>query len=288
MAKRTIGWIGLGKMGNPMAEQLLNAGYDVIVFNRSKEKIKSILGKGARAANTPADVFRMTDMVFLMVTDDQAVDNICNGQDGLFSAGVEGRIIVNMSTVSSKISVAIDAASRAKKNNYIDAPVSGSVKQAEEGQLVIVAGGTSPIFEQVKPLFEKLGKLSLLVGPVGAGNKAKLIINTLLSIHAQGLAEAVTFGEKMGIEPGVLLTLLNNGALSNFFMKFKGEAIIRGDYAAMFSLSNIAKDLRLAKAEGLDFPLGNTAYATFQDAEKEFGNLDIIAIKKEIEEYGIS
>src|ERR1700737_1897208 len=170
-------------------------------------------------------------------------------------------------------------------NEYLDAPVSGSVKQAEEGQLVIMAGGEPKAFEQVKPVLERLGKLALLVGGHGAGNTAKLAINTLLGFHAQGLAEAVVFARHHGIETQDLLTLINNSALGNIFIKIKGEAILHNNYQAAFALKHIAKDLRLAKKEGLNTPLGEVVFKTFQQAESTLGEEDIIAIIKHIDQH---
>jgi 3-hydroxyisobutyrate dehydrogenase len=135
-----------------------------------------------------------------------------------------------------------------------------------------MVGGNVTAFEQVKPILEKLGKLAMLVGDNGAGNVAKLAINTLLGIAAQGLAEAVILAKNNGIDPGDLTTLINNSALGSAFGKIKGDA-----------LKLIAKDLRLAKDIGLSTPLGETVYQTFQQAEVEYGNEDIIAIIKQVD-----
>jgi 3-hydroxyisobutyrate dehydrogenase len=221
-----------------------------------------------------------TDVVFVMVTDDNAINEIFNGDGGLFSAGVSGKIIVNMSTVSPAISRQMAALCEQQRNHYLDAPVSGSVKQAEEGTLVIMAGGDESIFEQVKPVLEKIGRLAVRVGDSGAGNVAKLAINTLLGIHAQGLAEAVVFAQQNGIDTADLLMLINNSALGSPFIKTKGDAINNDNYNAAFALKHIAKDLRLAKDIGLSTPLGEAALETFQQAEAALGNEDIIAVIK--------
>jgi 3-hydroxyisobutyrate dehydrogenase len=125
--------------------------------------------------------------------------------------------------------------------------------------------------------------MAMLVGETGAGNTAKLVINTLLGIHAQGLAEAAIFAEKNGVKSTDLMTLINNSALGSPFIKIKGEAIVNNNFNAMFSLSNIAKDLRLAKGIRLSTPLGEVAYKTFQDAEPAFGSEDIIAVYKQLD-----
>ena len=173
--------------------------------------------------------------------------------------------------------------SKQQGNDYLDAPVSGSVKQAEEGQLAIMVGGEQKVFEKAKPVLEKLGKLALYVGENGAGNSAKLAINTLLGFYAQGLAEAIIFARENGVATQDLLTLISNSALGNIFTKIKGDAILQNNYQAAFALKHIAKDLRLAEHEGLQTPLANVVVASFQAAEKTLGDEDIIAIIKYID-----
>jgi 3-hydroxyisobutyrate dehydrogenase len=278
-----IGWIGLGTMGIPMSQQLVTAGYPVTVYNRSKEKEEALKQQGAGTASTPAELLQQTDVVIIMVTDDNAIREIFNGENGLLSAGTNGKIIINMSTVSPTISKEMADLCSKQGNHYLDAPVSGSVKQAETAQLVIMGGGDEKVFEQVKPVLEKMGKLAVHIGETGAGNTAKLAINTLLSFHTQGLAEAVILAKQNGIEADTLLNLINNSALANPFMKIKGDAILNNNYKAAFSLKNITKDLRLAKDIGLSTPMGEAVLKSFSDAEAEFGNEDLIAIKKHLE-----
>jgi len=266
-----------------MSQQLINAGYDIRVFNRSKEKEEALKARGATSLPSPAELLQQSDVVIIMVSDDQAIREIFTGHQGLLSAKVEGRILINMSTVSPGISKEMASLCEDRSNYYIDAPVSGSVKQAEEGQLVIMVGGEEKVFQKVRPILERLGKLALRVGATGAGNAAKLAMNTLLGFHAQGLAEAVVFARQNKISPEDFITLVNNSALGNVFTKIKGDAIIKKNYQAAFALKHIAKDLRLAKAEGLATPLGEVAFETFQQAEPALGEEDIIAIIKQID-----
>ena len=279
-----IGWIGLGKMGVPMSQSLINAGFPVTVYNRSKQKEAGLKAGGAGVAPTPADLIQQADIVIIMVTDDKAIHDIFKGANGLLSAGASGKIIINMSTVSPAISKEMAEACMQQGNHYLDAPVSGSVKQAQEAQLVIMAGGDESTFQIAKPILEKIGRLALLVGGTGAGNTAKLVINTLLGIQAQALAEVFAFAEQSGIKTTDLVTLINNSALGSPFIKIKGEALLNNNFTAAFSLSNIAKDLRLAKDIGLSTPLASVAYQTFQDAEPALGGEDIIAVYKQIDQ----
>ena len=168
-------------------------------------------------------------------------------------------------------------------NRYLDAPVSGSVKQAETGTLVVMVGGEEAAFEQAKPVLDLLSKLTLRVGSTGAGNSAKLAVNTLLAIMSQGLAEVVLFAKDNAIQPDDLLNIIGNSAMGNVYMKIKGDAILQSNYRAAFALKHIAKDLRLAREIGLNSPLGVTVNKTFQDAEGEYGDEDIISVMKKLE-----
>jgi 3-hydroxyisobutyrate dehydrogenase len=277
-----IGWIGLGNMGTPMSQRLIKAGYSVTVYNRSKAREEALKLTGATTASSPRILMEQVDVVFIMVTDDQAVREIFTGDNGLLGSKTNGKIIINMSTVSPDISKEMASLCNQEGNHYLDAAVSGSVKPAEEGQLVIMVGGNESILEKVKPIFEQLGKFILHVGDTGAGNTAKLAINMLLAFQAQGLAEAVVFARQNGIKTEDLINLINNSALGNVFSKTKGEAILQNDYKAAFALKHIAKDLRLAKEEGLATPMGETAFKTFQQAEPVLGEEDIIAVIKYI------
>jgi 3-hydroxyisobutyrate dehydrogenase len=275
-----IGWIGLGIMGKPMCSQLIRNGYNVTVYNRSKDKEAALTAMGAAAALSPAALMEQADVIFMMVTDDNAIQQLFEGEDGLLAPKVTGRLIVNMSTVSPGISKRYAEVCAKSGNHYIDAPVSGSQKQAEEAQLVIMAGGTAEAFAVAEPILKHMGKLVMHTGVAGTGNTAKLAINTLLAIQAQGLAEALSFAANNGIEAQQLLTLINNSALASTFIKIKGDAIINDTYKPAFALNNIVKDLGLAKDEGMNSPLGNASFTTFTEAANQYGEEDIIAIYK--------
>lgn len=271
-------------MGIPMTHQLLKAGYPLTVYNRSKDKEESLKAQGVSTAPTPAALMEQTEVIIIMVSDDYAIREIFTGAGGLLGkkTNTNGKIIINMSTVSPDISKEMAALCGQEGNHYLDAPVSGSVKQAEEGQLVIMAGGEDKVFRQVGPILDHIGRLTMLVGGTGAGNTAKLAINTLLGIYALGLSEAIVFAGKNGIRTEDLVNLINNSALGSPFIKIKGDAILKDNYQAVFALKHIAKDLRLADDKGLETPLTKVTYQTFQDAEPTLGEEDIIAIIKQV------
>ncbi|MEJ7559593.1 MAG: NAD(P)-dependent oxidoreductase [Pedobacter sp.] len=278
MIKSTIGWIGLGTMGIPMANSLIKDGYELTVYNRNPGKTQTLKQQGAAVAESPADLIARVDIVIIMVTDDKAVREIFQGENGLLSAQAQGKTIINMSTVSPEIAIEMEALCTTQGNHYLDAPVSGSVKQATEATLVIIAGGNSAVFEEVKPVLESIGKLAIRFGEIGSGNRVKLIVNTLLAIQAQALAEAMRFAENLQVNQLELMNVLNNSALASPFLKIKGDAIVSGNFAPAFSLNNILKDLKLAKDIGLNYPLGLTALDSYQAAASAFGSDDIIGV----------
>jgi len=280
--KTSIGWIGLGTMGIPMSKRLLEAGYPLKVYNRTSGKETAFSEHPVTAVSSPAELIALTGIVIIMVSDDNAIREIFSGTSGLLSAKVKDKIIINMSTVSPEISREMAALCLGQGNHYLDAPVSGSVKQAETGTLVVMVGGEEEVFQQVKPVLDQLSKLTLRVGSTGAGNSAKLAVNALLAIMSQGLAEVVLFAESNGIIPDDLLNIINNSAMGNVYLKIKGDAILQNNYQAAFALKHIAKDLRLARQSGLKTPLGETILKTFQDAEAEYGEEDIIAVIKKL------
>lgn len=269
-------------MGKPMSESLIKAGHDVTVYNRTKSKEAPLKKDGATTADSPKELVEKTETIFLMISDDKAIEDVFRGKDGVLSADVEDKVIVNMSTVSPGISRKMAAALQEKGGHYLDAPVSGSVKQANEATLVVIAGGKKDIFEKVKPLLETIGKKAILVGDTGAGNITKLAVNTFLGVVTQGLAEVINFSKNKGIKTEDLMEILNNGALGCPFVKIKGDAVMQEDYNAAFTLSHLTKDLRLAQEAGLDVPLGNVAFKTFSNAEAELGDEDVIAIIKKL------
>lgn len=282
MSKQRIGWIGLGNMGIPMSQQLINAGYTVTVYNRSKEKEESLKASGAAIADTPKALIEQTDIVIVMVSDDQAVRDIYTGENGLLSADINGKLIINMSTISPGISRDMADQVAQLGGAHLDAPVSGSVKQAETAQLIIMVGGNPDDFDKAKPVLESMGKLVLHLGSHGAGNTAKLGINTLLAIQAQGLAEAVNFVQQQGIKTEDFLNIFNNGAIGNPFGKIKGDAILADNYKPAFALRHMVKDLGLAKTEGISSPLALTALQTYTDAAGQYADEDVIAVFKHL------
>jgi 3-hydroxyisobutyrate dehydrogenase len=285
MSTIRIGWLGLGNMGTPMANNLLKAGFEVTVYNRTAARASPLQEAGARLAVSAAAIWADADVVITMVSDDGALREIHQGKDGLLAgaaggAGQQGRkLVIDMSTVSPETSRELAAAVAAKGIDYLDAPVAGSVKPAELGQLVIMVGGKKEVYESALPIFGRLGKASFLLGEQGAGNIAKLAINTLLAFNMQGLAESVLFAKEKGILPEAMLAVIGESALSNPLTKMKSSNLAVGNFQAAFALKHLAKDLRLALGQGLHTPGGMALHDSYQQAlAAGWGEKDISAI----------
>ncbi len=280
---KTIGWIGLGAMGLPMARNLLQAEYKLVVYNRTKSKEKKLTEAGAESSDSPRDLAEKADIIFIMVSDDEAVKAVFHGEKGLLSADVQGKVIINMSTISPTLGIEMSGLCDKKEHKYMDAPVSGSIKPAEEGSLVIITGAEKTLYEEMKPLLENLGKKVFHMGNIGSGNSAKLAINLFLAILSHGLSEATLFAQKIGVNPADFLEVINAGGLSSPYTKIKSKLIVENEYPAAFELRHMAKDLRLAADKGMDSPLGSVVYNTFEEAKVEFGEMDIMAVHKYLE-----
>jgi 3-hydroxyisobutyrate dehydrogenase len=281
MSTVKIGWAGLGNMGIPMASNLIKADYPVQVFNRTREKEKPLLDAGAQSAAGLPQLATDNDVIFVMVSDDDAAKTIFSTEDGLLSGDVNGKLFINVSTIASETSKTLEGQCKQKGAGFLEAPVSGSVKPAQDATLIFLAGGDTNGFEKAKPILDRLGKLTLHLGPVGAGSAAKLAINYFLGLNVQGLAETVLFAKANGVKTEDMLTIINEGAVGNGITKLKSPSILKNEFPAAFALKHLAKDLRLARAQGLDAPLSEPLYNSFEQAQDDgLGEEDAMAIYK--------
>ena len=274
-----LGWVGLGNMGNPMVLNLLKAGFEVTVFNRTKDKEAPLLAEGATAATSLQHLMETADVVVTMLSNDTAVKEVFEGPTGLLAAAIPGKTIINMSTVAPETSRYLHTLCQLHQVHFIDAPVSGSVKPAQDGTLVILVGASNEDFEKAQPLFDALGKIAIHVGAPGVASTAKLAINYLLGLNLQGIAETVLFAEKNGVNKEDMLNIINQGACGNGITNIKTPSILNDSFPAAFALKHLVKDLRLAKEAGLDSPLIHPLYDSYAAAEQEgLGDQDVMAI----------
>ncbi len=274
-----IGWIGLGNMGNPMVKNLLKAEFEVTVFNRTRNKEKELIELGASSAITIQELIKTCDIVITMLSNDAAVKEVFESENGLLSQENPGKLIINMSTVSPETSRYLAKICAAHRVGFIDAPVSGSVKPAQDGALVILVGSNDEDYLVAKPIFDVLGKISIPVGEPGKASSAKLAINYLLGLNLQGLAETIIFAENSGVRKEDMLSIINEGACGNGITNIKANSILNNSYPAAFALKHLVKDLRLAKEAGLDSPLIHPLYDSYETAQNEgLGDEDVMAI----------
>lgn len=276
-----IGWAGLGNMGNPIVKNLLKAGYKITVYNRTKEKETQLIEAGAASAENLNELIEKCDVIFTMVSDDAAVKQIYTGEQGFLTKPFPGKLAVDMSTVSPETSRNLAHFCRQQKMDFIDAPVSGSIKPAQDGTLIIMAGGSQEAYNRTKPIFDVIGKLSIYLGENGAGSSAKLAINYLLALNLQGLAETLLFAKDNGIKTEDMLTIINEGACGNGITKLKSTNILNKDFTAAFALKHLVKDLRLAGEQGLKTPLFSPLLNSYGEAlQQGHGEEDAMAILK--------
>lgn len=275
MPAEKIGFIGLGSMGFPMAKNLEKAGYNLFVYNRTAAKAAAF-ENSSRVCNSITALVENCDVIFTMLTNDTAVAAVYSQ---VLETGIAGKLFVDMSTVSQKLSVETATALAAKSASFIDAPVAGSTKPAADGTLIILAGGEQKDIERAMPYFEKMGRLVKHLGENGKGLAAKIAVNYLLAIVYQGLAESVLLAEQLGLQRSDYMDIINESALGNGVTKIKTPPLVTGNYAPAFALDLMLKDILLAQDAGAGFPLGAAVTASYKQAQLDgFGKDDVIGI----------
>lgn len=288
MAK--IGFLGLGEMGAPMAGRLLHAGHEVVVWNRSAERAVPLSKDGAAVASSPANAAAGADFLVTMLATPEALEQVLFGTSGLAPALVPGQILIDMSTVGPD--EVRSAADRLPKGaSLVDAPVRGSVPQAASGTLDIFVGATDENYERVRPILESLGTVRHTGGP-GSGAAMKLVANLVLGAAIVTLGEALSLGESLELERGILLDVLAASPIGPI-VKAKRANVESGQYAPSFKLRHAAKDLRLvtktAAARGRDLKQARANRAWLDEAaEHGAADLDFSAVVATIagEEHG--
>lgn len=240
-----VSFIGLGAMGSRMAGRLLAAGYDLTVYNRTRERARPLEERGAKVASTPAEAARQAEIVFVSVADDVAAEAVIAGPGGALSAVPSGAIIINTSTVSPGLSRRLSEAALAQGVWVLDSPVSGSTPQAEGGQLVIFVGGAEAAYRRSRPILSVLGRDSFHLGPAGAGSTMKLCVNALLGLGLQALGEAIALGLTAGLERDRLLDVLASTVVLSASQRSKIQNIRHEFYPPTFPLRLMSKDLGL-------------------------------------------
>jgi len=262
--KQRIGFIGMGHMGSHMAQRLLEAGYQLAIYDRTPERAQEVAQQRATVARTPRELAAQCEVLMVCVTDDEAQQSVMFGQDGALAGVHGGSMIIDLSTVSPGASRRLYQAAKQQGVSMIDAAVSGSVPQVEQGSLVIFVGGEQETYQQCKPILDVLGKSSSYMGASGMGTTMKLVVNTLLGLGMQALAEAIVLGEKAGIEKKLLLDVLGQTTVLTPGQKSKLENVKREQYPNNFALSLMHKDFHLVLSEAYDLFVAMPATAAAQ------------------------
>jgi 3-hydroxyisobutyrate dehydrogenase-like beta-hydroxyacid dehydrogenase len=237
-----IAFLGLGIMGRPMASNLVKAGHEVTVWNRTPGKDL----EGAKTALSPADAARDAEIVWLCVADTKAVESVLFGPQGVHESLADGQIIVDSSTISPSATRRFAERVGAKGVHYVDAPVTGSKVGAENGTLIFIVGGEEATIDKLKPLFAATGKKIFRMGETGKGEAAKLAMNLQIALIFEGFAEALTLATKLGVDAETLLPLIEASMVRSGVVDYKAPFILKRDFSANFPLRLMRKDIRLA------------------------------------------
>jgi 3-hydroxyisobutyrate dehydrogenase len=247
--KTRIGWIGTGVMGSSMCGHLMNAGYTATVFNRTPEKARALLDRGAQAARSPKEVAERSDVVFTIVGYPSDVREVTLGSEGTLAGARPGSVLVDMTTSEPALAREIFEAARAKKVNSVDAPVSGGDIGAKEARLSIMIGGEAETVSALMPLFQVMGKTIVHQGPAGAGQHTKLVNQILISTNMIGVCEALLYGHKAGLELNQVLQSVGSGAAGSWSLNNLGPRMIAGNFEPGFFVEHFLKDMGIALAE---------------------------------------
>ena len=278
-----VAFIGLGAMGSRMAMNLHAAGHTLRVFNRDKAKAKPFADKGIEVCESPAAAVKGAEFVCSIVSDDLATRKVMLGDQGAVQAAAPGTIILDSSTNTPAMSreVAFDA--RARGVIYLDAPVSGSLAQAQGKELVFLVGGDKAAFDKAKPVMEAMGKMVRRIGDSGAGATLKLINNMMSASLTAAIAEAAQMAEAANLDRDAALEVLSEGAAGSRLMKTKLPKMFKRDFSPQFQLELMEKDLRyfLALASEVDrpAPIASLVRSQYQAAKRaQLGKLDSCAV----------
>nr|AUN36435.1 2-hydroxy-3-oxopropionate reductase [uncultured bacterium] len=246
-----IAFLGTGIMGAPMAVHLLRAGYEVSCFNRTLSKTQPIVDAGGKAFNSPREAAQGADVIITMVTDGPDVEAVLFGDNGALSEAKEGVLCIDMTTMSPALTLDIAARAQEKGARTLDAPVTGGEIGAKNATLSIMVGGDQDDFEEARPIFEVLGKTITYCGDHGAGQSVKLCNQICGAMNLLGVCEALTLGEKMGVDPEIIVQVINGGAGASWAMQNLAPKINAKDWSPGFMVETQQKDMRLI-AEAAD------------------------------------
>ena len=285
-----VGFIGLGAMGEPMALNLVKAGgAPLLVWNRSSSKCGILAEAGAAVARDPAEVFARCEVVILMLVDGAAMDAVLARGDRAFGDRVKGLTLINMATTAPSYSKSLEADVRAEGGRYVEAPVSGSRKPAEAGQLVAMLAGEPEDVASVRPLLAPMCRDAIACGPAPNALFMKLAVNLFMTTMVTGLAEAAHFAERHGVDLAQLVAVLDAGPMASDVSRVKAAKLVAQDFAAQAAISNVLENNRLiagaVREAAIASPLLDVCHALYGEAEAlGLGGADMVAVIRAIEQ----
>ncbi len=261
-----IGFIGLGIMGRPMVRNLERAGFELVLHNRSRDDVDLLLSESDRfsAASSPREVATRTKTIITMLPDSPDVQDVVFGEEGLLAGLQPGTLLIDMSTISPKVSIDVDTALRKVGGSALDAPVSGGEAGAINAALSIMVGGSAADFERAMPLFEAMGKTIVHVGEPGAGQVVKMCNQIAVAMHYAAASEALVLGAKAGVDPAKIVQVLSGGLAGSRVLELKGQKMIDRGFEPGFRVDLHRKDLNIAMQAGREFGVALPGAAVVQ------------------------
>jgi 2-hydroxy-3-oxopropionate reductase len=256
-----VGFVGLGLMGNPMARNLMEDGYELVVYNRTKEKVEKLVSEGATAAESLRKVAEKSDVIITMLPGPPEVKEVVAGEGGLLEGAKEGSLLIDMSTSSPVLARELAQIAQERGVRMLDAPVSGADVGAEEGILSIMVGGRAEDFRRARSLFEAMGKTVVHVGDSGAGQTVKACNQIVVALVIEAVSEALVLGSKAGVDPAKIIEVLSGGLAGNKVMEVKRSKFLEHNFEAGGKVKSHHKDLGIALDTGKEHevPLPVTA-----------------------------
>jgi len=246
----TIGFIGTGVMGKSMAGHLMDAGYQVLVYNRTKSRAEDLLKKGALWKDTPKELAAASDVVITMIGFPKDVEEVYLGEDGLINHARPGTVLIDMTTSTPTLARRIAEEGEKKGIYVLDAPVSGGDIGAKNATLAIMVGGKEEVFQAVRPILEVMGNNIIRQGEAGAGQHTKMCNQIVIASTMMGVCEAMVYAEKAGLDPERVLQSISTGAAGSWSLSNLAPRMIKGDFAPGFYIKHFVKDMGIALSEG--------------------------------------
>jgi 3-hydroxyisobutyrate dehydrogenase len=293
VAKISVALLGVGTMGSGMGANLLKAGFPLTVYNRTPAKTEPLIAKGAKAANTPALAAKDAEIIISMLSDDAASQAAWMGANGALDGAKRGTVLVESSTVSPAWIVELSEQAKSRGLELLDAPVTGSRLQAQEGELKFLVGGSEEALAKAEPILRAMSKEVIHLGPVGSGAKMKLVNNFLSGVQVAALAEAIAWLERSGLDREKALGILKSGAPGSPLLAGISSRMVRRDYSVNFLLKLMSKDLQYAVeaagTTGVNLTTAANARQLFEHAAKAgFAEEDMSAVVELVRSQAIA